>query len=126
MSLYKTGDVFRVDYPFWVDTPWTSDEEGEWKQESYWEIGCKKEEGDPEVGIPTSYYYHALGKMVVRVEETCKLPGREERIFYTRKWIDPEGKEFGKNTLHVIAKSAFTRLLKGHRYMESASQEVMP
>ena len=49
------------------------------------------------------------------------------RVFYTRKWIDPQGKTFGKDALRVTTLGYFRTLTKGYRYrhmdMRKASVE---
>lgn len=55
--------------------------------------------------------------MVLDVVATFK-PGRfPERVFYTRRWIDPDGREFGKtNKLRATTTAHFRSLLKGYRH----------
>jgi hypothetical protein len=120
MSTYKAGDVFEVDYPFWKNEDPDSNEFDGIYRTGDWEVGCFYEKGDYEVGLLDSYLYDTFGKMVLKVEGTHTIPGRAERIFYTKTWIDPDGKEFGKDTLRVTSRGAFTRLLKGRRYMNKA------
>lgn len=55
--------------------------------------------------------------MALDVVATFK-PGRfPERVFYTRRWVDPDGREFGKTGRLLIATAGqFRRLLKGYRH----------
>ncbi len=63
--------------------------------------------------------YDEMGFMVITVVSITKIPGWPTRCFYTRHWIDPDGKEFGKKSqLRVNAIGYVTRLLKGHRYVQ--------
>ena len=65
----------------------------------------------------TLYVADGVGSMVLDVVATFK-PGRFlERVFYTRRWIDPDGREFGNtSTLRIATTGKFRRLLKGYRY----------
>lgn len=35
-------------------------------------------------------------------------------MFYTRKWVDPDGVEFGKNKLHITTLATFRRRAAGY------------
>ena len=57
-----------------------------------------------------------VGSQIVTVVSRHK-PGRwPARVFFTRRWRDPDGKEFGKIALHVTTAGSFTRLRKGYRH----------
>lgn len=45
-----------------------------------------------------------------------KPPGFPERVFYTRKFTDPDGKVFGKNKLHIASAVKFKRLCNGYAH----------
>jgi len=58
-------------------------------------------------------YCHAEGRMVL-TEVSRHKPGRyPERIFYTREWVDPDGRKFGKPALRVCTAEKFRRIAKG-------------
>lgn len=47
--------------------------------------------------------------MVLTVIDHFK-PGRfPARVFFTRRWVTPDGKEFGKGKLHIATIPAFKR-----------------
>ncbi len=50
------------------------------------------------------------------IQEIARIkPGRfPERVFYTREWITPDGKRFGKGGLRVAVASKFRRLTSGY------------
>lgn len=50
------------------------------------------------------------------VSEHRPGPGWPTRVFYTRQWIDPSGKRFGKNKLHIATKQKFRRLCRGYSH----------
>lgn len=58
----------------------------------------------------------AMGKMVLEVVSTHK-PGKfPERTFYLRSFIDPTGRQFGKQKLRVISSGGFKTMLRGYRH----------
>lgn len=93
-------------------------EDGDYRTEG-WRPGCTAEEDErDEHGYPSKVFVaDGTGSMVLEVVATFK-PGRFlERVFYTRRWIDPDGREFGKtSTLRVATTGQFRRLLKGYRH----------
>jgi hypothetical protein len=53
--------------------------------------------------------------MILTVVETFK-PGRfPTRVFYTRQFIDPDGKTFGKSRLHIVTLEKFRRISAKYR-----------
>ena len=86
---------------------------------SGWRPGCTAEEDErDEHGYPPLVFVaDGTGSMVLEVVATFKpgaLPGAR---FHTRRWIDPDGREFGKtSTLRVATTGQFRRLLKGYRH----------
>ena len=57
-----------------------------------------------------------MGSMVLTVVDVFK-PGRyPARVFYTRQWIDPDGKVFGKSALRMTTVSAFLRRTRGYMH----------
>ena len=55
--------------------------------------------------------------LMVLTELGSFKPGKyPERTFYVRSFIDPDGKQFGKAKVRVIASNAFKRMLKGYRH----------
>ena len=93
-------------------------EDGYYRTEG-WRPGCTAEEDErDEHGYPSNVVVaDGTGSMVLEVVATFK-PGRfPERVFYTRRWVDPDGREFGKpNKLRVTTAAHFRRLLKGYRH----------
>ena len=106
-------------YPFVRYVANLVDDEGCGYQTESWRPGCTREEDDrDEHGYPSlCYVADGVGSMVLDVVATFK-PGRfPERVFYTRRWVDPDGREFGKpNKLRVTTAAHFRSLLKGYRH----------
>lgn len=109
------GLVAEVPYPFVRSTYQEIDEdEGgvTFNERPTWKPGTRFEDvghGDVEC------YADAIGRMVLTVVDVHK-PGRfPTRVFYTRQWIDPDGKRFGKTgKLHIATVDAFRRRAGGY------------
>jgi hypothetical protein len=81
-----------------------------------WRPGTRREWSEGE--YDTEEWFAADGEGFMVLEELGSFkPGRfPERTFYLRRFIDPAGKQFGKDKVRVIASSAFRRMLKGYRH----------
>lgn len=56
-----------------------------------------------------------IGSVILEEVARCPLPGRyDERVFYRRRWRDPDGKEFGKRELRVATARSFGRMCGGY------------
>lgn len=99
----KEGDVFTLRYPY---IRCTYEDTLGWKPgtKPYY-AGDLYEEADGEGFV--EYTLISLHK------PADKYP---MRVFYTRRWIDPDGLSFGKTRLYVAVLSKFKRLLQGFRY----------
>lgn len=61
-------------------------------------------------------YCHGWGREFRKVVSIHK-PGRyPERVFYTRLWLDPDGRAFGKGSLRMTTTAAFKSWASGARY----------
>ncbi len=110
------GQQFTVVYPFAHDTYVEHVEGDEGWQESEvptWKVGVRhadKGEGDVES------IADAHGKSVLTVISVHK-PGRfPTRVFFTRTWIAPDGKAFGKTKCRVTTVPTFMALTRGYRH----------
>ena len=95
------------------------EDDGRPYQTEGWRPGCSIEADENAFSyFPVQHYVaHGIGSMVLHVVATFK-PGRfPERVFYTRRWIDPDGREFGQaGKLRIDTTGQFRRLLKGYRH----------
>ena len=105
------GTVFEVPYPF---------------------LRCVYDDGDPDGGAGLSWKpgahhgedymgrtqnrYHGIGKQVLTVVGSYEPAGFPTRIFYTRKWVDPDGRAFGKRKCLIMTAEAFRRRVKGYAF----------
>jgi len=112
------GEVIEVRYPFVRDTytHHDCDSEGSTATEMpTWRPGVRDEITDNMGGSDT--FADALGAQILTVHGVYKPEGAyKPRVFFTRKWRDPDGREFGKRTLHIKGLSAFTALTRGYRH----------
>ena len=112
-------------YPFVRYVANLADDEGCGYQTEGWRPGCTLETDENAGGyFPENHYVaNGVGSMVLDVVATFK-PGRfPERVFYTRCWIDPDGREFGKpSKLRVTTAAHFRSLLKGYRHPFEVSE----
>lgn len=108
-----------VPYPFVRCTAVIHDFDSEGPSETTvqsWRPGTETEARGRE-GEYTDFFADAMGAMRLNEVQACPMPKPyQERVFYTRQWVDPEGKVFGKAHLRVTTRGAFTRLKAGYRF----------
>ena len=87
-----------------------------------WRPGVRIEMVPPDDSI---FVTDGIGAQSLTIVSTHK-PGRfPERVFYTRQWIDPDGKSFGKNKLRMTTAQAFRALIKGYRHKFEMSDDYL-
>lgn len=113
---YKTGDRFEFVYPFARDTYRAVDEDEDgsgYADVPTWKVGVRhadKGEGDIES------IADGLGRCVVTVVSTHKPGKYPTRVFFTRTWIAPDGKAFGKTKCRMTTAATFKTLVQGYRH----------
>jgi hypothetical protein len=123
----KAGDVFRVKYPFIrceVDVPDPDPEGFLFVTIKSWKPGVELVQ-QPPYGDWSEAQCDGEGFMVLTVVDVHK-PGRfPSRVFFTRNWIDPDHKAFGKGGLHIMTQQAFKRRAAGymHEYRLRTNEE---
>lgn len=114
MSDFSSGQEFRIPYPF-IRTTYDklpNDWEGVPVETPTWRPGV---EHDCDNYGNTETFADAMGEAVFTIVDVFK-PGKFPiRIFFTRKWVDPDGKVFGKGKLHITTQQNFRTLIKGYR-----------
>lgn len=106
------GQTYEVEYPFVRETVSLWDEQGPHEIES-WRPGTRPEAIAPD---DVEEVADAHGHMLMHVVDVHK-PGRyPTRVFFTRRWRSPDGKEFGKAGLRIMTVPAFRRRLNGFMY----------
>ena len=109
------GQIFEVAYPFIRTTYETFDEDGSHENPS-WRPGCEYEGRGYGENIWSEAVADGIGKQVLTVVDTFKPGKYPERVFYTVKWIAPDGAVFGKNKLHIATAEKFRRLTRGYMF----------
>lgn len=115
------GASFTVAHPFcWeLASKPGDDPEGPWNIEFMsWRPGVRfalRGHGEYHHGVEE---FEGVGAQVLTVVGVFKPGKYPARVFYTRKWRDPDGKEFGKGALRIKVTSAFKRLLRGYHHQE--------
>lgn len=109
---FEAGQVFEHSYPFVRDTYTDLDNEGchevlSWKPGIAY-VMCGPDDAEA--------VCEGEGKQVLTVVDVHK-PGRfPTRVFYTRKFITPDGKSFGRKNLHITTVQAFRAKANGYAY----------
>lgn len=108
----QAGAVFCVKYPF-VKEPYEKlEEDGPYTIES-WRPGVSIEyTGDYRRDMDV--WAAGEGRMILTVVGRFKPKGYPERVFYTRKFIDPDDNIFGKNKLLISTLEKFKRHATGY------------
>lgn len=106
----ETGKQYEVKFPFVVDVYNGYDEGGEFQEET-WKPGCRPEECGPD---DMELVADGEGEMILTIVDVHKPGKYPERVFYIRKWRDPDGKEFGAGKLHITTTPTFKRRAAGY------------
>jgi hypothetical protein len=115
-ELPVADDVFEFAYPFVRDTytEHHADEDGYVEAKvPTWKPGVRMEMIPPDdcQGVADG-----VGAQILTVVDVFK-PGKfPTRVFFTRKWRDPDGKEFGKGGCRVLGICGWRNLLNGYRH----------
>ena len=103
------SETHEIRYPFHRGTFIEEDYDGR-RESPTWNVGPL--DVRDQYGQPT-YVAHGWGKMLIKVVSRHKPGKYPERIFYTRQWEDPDGKQFGKTCLRITTAQRFKRLISG-------------
>jgi len=107
------GQTFEVECPFVVSVYEDVDEGGYYRRPT-WKPGVLFEMADP-YGDSANAIAHGMGAVKYTVVSVHQLPKPyPTRVFFTRKWVRPDGVEFGKSRLHVMTLPQFRRRLRGY------------
>lgn len=107
---WDIGDEIINEYPF-VRVTYTDWREDGLCDEVSWRPGCEYEQCGPEG--ETAAVYDGLGKQILSIVDLHKPGSFPWRVFYTCKWVSPEGKVFGKNRLRITTIETFNRRARG-------------
>lgn len=110
----ESGQRFEVKYPFiYDDTPsGYHHPDGAPLDDGRWRPGTRGEVRG-QYGDDSGEVADAVGTQIITVVSIHK-PGRfATRVFYTQKWIDPDGRTFGKNACRAMTLEKFRRRTAG-------------
>lgn len=120
MKELAIGEVFQVPYPFVRDVYVDHDQDSEgWHAVDVptWKPGTRFENAGGPDGGNVNCLADDMGSQILTIIGIYQPPGYPTRVFFTRRWRDPDGKEFGKSgKLRILARSAFTALTQGYRH----------
>lgn len=106
---------YAVRYPFVREKAiahWEYSEDGPVEIET-WRPGIVYEQCGPE---DVEAVAHGEGLMLLNIVSSHK-PGRyPERVFYERRWVDPDGNVFGRAKLLIATREKFNRLSRGYAH----------
>ena len=108
----EPGQAIEVPYPFVREEVSLADADGIGPVKS-WRPGTRAEPIAPD---DYGLFADALGTMILTVVSLHKPGKYPERVFYTRRWRSPTGKEFGKGNLHIRSVGHFRHLCRGYRH----------
>lgn len=114
------GRAFVVVFPFV-----RREDDGWHDRVAEWRPGVRLEPLPP-YGESSEAVADGEGRMTITVVSLHK-PGKYlERVFFTRKFIDPDGKSFGKGILRIAATEKFTRLVRSYArpYMVKVAEDA--
>lgn len=106
------GKTFEVDAPFIQELYEGLDEDG-YTRELTWRPGIRWE-GASEYRDPDAVA-NGMGKVRYSVISVHELPRPyPSRVFFTRRWVAPDGREFGAKKLHIMTVGQFRRRIQSY------------
>lgn len=104
--------TYEVKYPFCRCVYTNIDEDGyyenlSWRPGIDWKMSCPDD---------SHSIAHGEGLMFLTVVDVFKPGKYPKRVFYTRKYRDPDGKIFGKGKMHICIIPKFKRLIEGYSH----------
>lgn len=122
------GAFYEGRYPFVRSTYTAYDGDGP-AEVPCWKPGVRIEYYCPDDTEMVADAEGAIILTVVSVHKPGKFP---TRVFFTRRWRDPKGHEFGKGALRCATVAHFHTLARGYRHeyrivpMDCPAREVVP
>lgn len=104
------GKTYVVEnYPF-VRSSYTEFSEDGGSEVECWAPGVEYEQTQ----YGSDMVYDEFGSMELTLVDVHKPGSFPTRVFYTRKFVDPDGKRFGKNKLHIRSIQHFRKIMAVH------------
>lgn len=108
----KVGAMIEVAHPFVRSTYTDFDGERPYERAT-WRPGTRGENVGPE---EVDMVADGIGTQIVTVVSVHRPGTFPPRVFFTRRWRDPDGREFGKNKCHVKSQQGFRSIIAGFRH----------
>lgn len=109
---FKAGAEIEVAHPFVREKYHGMSEDGPFETMT-WRPGVRNEFVPPDTGEMVADGIGTQIMTVVSVHKPGKFPSR---VFFTRRWRSPDGREFGKPKLCVTTTAAFRTRTNGYRH----------
>lgn len=107
--------IYRVRYPFLRCKAAVYDGECGITEIDSWKPGTEYR-GQPNEYTDCELFADGVGEMLITEVSRHKPAHYPERVFFTRRFVNPEGVEFGKAKLHCAVASKFNRTVKGYAH----------
>ena len=114
MNEIEVGRDYEINYPFTRCKYLAYDGERNMVEHDGWKPGIEYEHNDNYGG--SQAFADANGSMTLSVISIHKPGKYPERVFYTRKFKNPDGQEFGKGGLKITTTTNFKKLISGFMY----------
>lgn len=127
-DLPVAGAYFEGRYPF-VRSSFTAYDDGGPYEQPCWKPGTRAEYYCPD---DTEMVADAEGAIILTVVSVHKPGKYPTRVFFTRRWRDPQRREFGKGSLRCATVAQFYKLARGYRHefrvvpQDCPAREVLP
>lgn len=109
---FKIGAVIEVGHPFIREKYSGCDADGPFERMT-WRPGTRVEPVYPDDAEEVA---DAIGTQIITIVGVYKPSGYPARVFFTRRWRDPQGHEFGKTKCQIKTAQAFRRRCRGFGY----------
>jgi hypothetical protein len=110
------GIIFRAPYPFVRDKVTLMDGDG-FSEAATWRPGVRFEDRFiPPDGCETDCIADGEGEIILTIVSVHKPGHFPMRVFFTRRWRSPAGREFGKGACRCVTAEKFRRLAKGYAH----------
>lgn len=122
MTEFFAGQQHRAQYPF-VRTTYDAlpdDADGVPQERPTWRPGVEHENLSQ---YSEWTYADGMGAVEYVVIGVFKPGSYPARVFYTRTWVDPDGKRFGNQKLRITTMQNFRTLIKGYRHDYEMKQQ---
>lgn len=109
----EAGSVHEAPYPFVRDTYTEWSEDGACDYPT-WKPGVRMEDISPE---DVAGFADGVGRILLTVISVHRpSPRYPTRVFFTRQWVGPDGRKFGRTNCRVTTLTAFRRMAQGYRH----------